>query len=324
MNANSIHEPVMLSEALGILAIRCGGAYVDATFGYGGHSSALCEAVGPCGTVIGLDRDPSAVERGRSHVVPLHPNLRVVHANFAEMAEVVRAEGFDEVDGVLMDLGVSSGQLDPDSGRGFSFASDEPLDMRMDTDRGRTAAEVLRDVDEDELTALLWRYADERHARRIARAVVEERARPPIVPPGRLARIVREAVPGGGRGERIDPATRTFMALRIHVNDEFASLERGLRGACQLLRRGGVLCVLSYHSGEDRIVKRFFAAGARGCVCPPELPVCQCGVRPWLDVLTRRPLRPTAEETERNPRSRSCRLRAARRTGEVPSDGSRR
>lgn len=324
MNANRIHEPVMLSEALGILAIRCGGVYVDATFGYGGHSAALCEAVGPTGTVIGLDRDPSAVERGLSHVVPLYPNLRVLHANFAEMRDVVRAEGFERVDGALMDLGVSSGQLDPESGRGFSFGSDGPLDMRMDTCAGPTAADVLREIEEGELTRVLWRYADERHARRIARAIVAEREREPIRTTGRLARIVREAIPAGGRGERIDPATRTFMALRIHVNDEFASLESGLAGACELLAEGGVLCALSYHSGEDRIVKRFLAAGARGCICPPELPVCRCGITPWLEVLTRRPLRPTDEETQRNPRARSCKLRAARKCGEAPSDVTRR
>ncbi len=319
MSGDRPHNPVMLVETLGHLALREGAVCVDATFGYGGHSSALCEAVGPGGTVIGFDRDPDALAYGREHVLPGRPNLRLVHANFAEMGRGLAELGVESVDGVLMDLGVSSPQLDPERARGFSFEDAGALDMRMDPTRGMGLAELLDTTSESELARILYHYGDERNSRRIARAVLAAHRARPLANTAELAEVIRHAAPARGR-ERIDPSTRSLLALRIAVNDELGSLRRGLWAAFRLLRQGGVLVVLSYHSGEDRIVKQFLAAAARGCVCPPRVPVCVCGRAPWAEVLSRGAERPSEEEVASNPRARSCKLRAARRIGEVPSD----
>lgn len=311
------HTPVMLREAMGLLDVHRGGVFVDATLGGGGHTRALCEAVREEGRVIALDKDPAAVEAARRDLAPSFPWLTIVHADFGRVADIVAGLLSGGVDGVLMDLGVSSMQLDPDSGRGFSFQGDEPLDMRLDTSSGRDAATVLQEIGEEELADAIRTYGDERYARRVARAIVEARTESPIRTTGRLAGIVRAVVPASR--DRLDPATRTFMALRICVNQELEVLEAGLRGAVHVLRPCGRLVVLSYHSGEDRAVKRFMAAQARGCTCPAEMPVCVCGRRPTLALLLRKPLRPSAEEVDANPRARSCRLRAGARLEE--SDG---
>ena len=312
------HKPVMLREALGLLDLVKGGFYIDACLGDGGHALAICEVVGPCGAVVAIDRDPEAVRRVEARVGSSLPQLRLVHGNFAEMDAIARSQGFETVRGVLMDLGLSSVQLDPGSGRGFSFMGDEPLDARMDQSRGPTLADVIATIDESELAHILRRYGDEPLARRIAQAVVAERAASPIRTTGRLADVVRRAV--GPSTGRIDPATRAFMALRIHLNSELECLSRGLAAAEHVLAGHGRLVVLSYHSGEDRVVKKHLAGSAKGCVCPPRAPVCVCGRKPTLRPLTRRPLRPSEEEVRDNPRARSCKLRAAERAEEA-SDG---
>lgn len=314
------HTPVMLRESLGLLAVRPGGCFVDATFGRGGHTLAIAEAVGPEGHVIALDCDHDAVAYGRRHIAPRYPNVEVLHGNFAVLDRIVKQTGRTRVDGVLLDLGVSSPQLAPTSGRGFSFSGDEPLDMRMDQSQGTTAAEALRSLPERDLAAVLRRYGDERHARRIARAIAVARAQKPILTTRQLAEIVRNAVPESHHGPT-DPATRTFMALRIYVNNELQNLASGLLAAFRVTRISGRVVVLAYHSGEDRIVKQTFAGAQRGCICSPDAPICSCGRSPWGRVLTRRPIRPSEAEIAGNPRARSCRLRGALKIQEVPGNG---
>ncbi len=313
------HIPVMLCEAMGLLGVHRGGVVVDATMGGGGHTRALCEAVREEGRVIALDKDPAAVEVARRDLGPLYPWLTIIHADFGQIAQVVGDLVLGGVHGVLMDLGVSSMQLDPESGRGFSFQGDEPLDMRLDFSTGLDAARVLAELDEEELAAAIRTYGDERYARRVARAIVSARHKAPIRTTSRLAEIVRSVVPGSRDG--LDPATRTFMALRIYVNRELEVLEAGLRGALAVLRPAGRLVVLAYHSGEDRIVKQFMAAQARGCTCPADIPICVCGCRPTLRPLLRKPLRPSTEEIQANPRARSCRMRAGERLEECDEHG---
>lgn len=312
------HKPVMLREALGLLDLVKGGVYIDACLGDGGHALAICEVVGTCGAVVAIDRDPEAVQRVAARVGASLPQLRPAHGDFADMDTIARSQGFETVRGVLMDLGLSSAQLDPGSGRGFSFLGDEPLDARIDQSTGPTLADVIATIDQDELAHVLRRYGDEPRARAIARAIVAERAASPIRTTARLADVIRRAV--GPSSGRIDPATKAFMALRIHLNSEMECLERGLAAAERVLATHGRLVVLSYHSGEDRIVKRHLARAARGCICPPRAPLCTCGRKPTLRPLTGRPLRPGEEEVCDNPRARSCRLRAAERTEEA-SDG---
>ncbi|MBD3175801.1 MAG: 16S rRNA (cytosine(1402)-N(4))-methyltransferase RsmH [Armatimonadia bacterium] len=309
----------MLQECLDLLAPQPGEVMLDATLGGGGHARALCEVVGESGRVIGLDKDPDAIDVAARGLAPHYPQLHVVHADFGEMAEVVAELSPGGVDGVLMDLGVSSMQIDPGSGRGFSFQGDEPLDMRMDPTRGESAAELLGRVDARELADILWRYGDERHSRRVARAVLDAHAEEPLRTTAQLADVVRDVVPPSRDG--LDPATRTFMALRIRVNRELDALAEGLDAAVEVLRHGGRLVVLAYHSGEDRIVKHLIAGEVRGCTCPPEIPVCMCGRTPTLTPLTKKPLRPSEAETRSNPRARSCRLRAAQRIRQEDGHG---
>ncbi len=306
------HLPVMVDEAIAALSPMPGSLQIDATVGSGGHAERILEASTPDGRLVGLDADRAAIARARARLARFGDRVVLREANFADMAEVAPAAGFSEVDGVLFDLGLSSDQL-ADPGRGFSFRSDAVLDMRFDISHGTPAHELLAGLPADELAAIFRRYGEEPFAGRIARAVVAERGDPRTATGTGLATLVERVTPRGAR-RRIHPATRVFQALRIAVNRELESLERGLAGALGLLRPGGRLVVISYHSLEDRIVKRFFAAERRGCTCPPELPVCVCGRRPRLRLVGRQPQRPTPEETNRNPRSRSARLRAAERS----------
>jgi 16S rRNA (cytosine1402-N4)-methyltransferase len=306
----------MLRECLEHLAPATGGTLVDATLGLGGHSRELLRAVGPTGRVIGLDRDPEALRRAEARLraecsawgwteCPLVP----VHTDFRHLGEALDARGIGPVDGFLFDLGVSSMQLDfPE--RGFSFRSEGPLDMRMNPDADLTAAEFVNTRSELELARVLWEYGEERHSRKIARRIVEQRGKKPLSTTKELEELVWLSYPPQERRGRLHPATRTFQALRIAVNDELAALEPALRAAAARLRRGGRIVVLSYHSLEDRIVKRTFEFLAGKCQCPPELHGCACGARTIGRVLTRKPLEPSAEEIERNPRARSARLRA--------------
>lgn len=293
------------------LAPRAGGRYIDSTVDGGGHAAGILERSRPDGRLLGLDADPDALVRAREHLSAYGARVRLVHANFRALAAVARAEGFEQVAGILFDLGVSSDTLER-SGRGFSFRRDEPLDMRYDPTTGVTAAELLARSSERELRQLLRAYGEEPHAARIARAIVEARARAPLRTTGQLVAVIERAL-GGARG-RIHAATRTFQALRIAVNDELESLRLALAQAVELLARGGRLVVIAFHSLEDRVVKQFLRAESGGvCRCPPGLPVCGCGRTPRLALLTRKPVVPTAAEVAANPRARSAKLRAAER-----------
>jgi 16S rRNA (cytosine1402-N4)-methyltransferase len=308
------HLPVLVEEVMSMLAPAPGSLQIDATVGGGGHTERILEATDPDGRLLGLDADGAAIARVDGRLRPRFGERLVLRrANFRELRTVAPDAGFASVDGLLFDLGLSSFQL-ADAQRGFGFRTGGPLDMRFDTGRGVPASELLATLDTRELTALFKRYGEERQAGRIARAIVAARATAPIETAEDLAALIERVAPGNPRiRRRIHPATRVFQALRIAVNTELDALAEGLAAAVDLLRPGGRLVVLSYHSLEDRIVKRFFAAERRGCVCPPELPVCVCGRNPRLRLVTRPSLTPTAAEIAANPRARSARLRAAER-----------
>lgn len=303
------HTPVLLDEALAALAVRPDGFYVDATFGRGGHSAAIVAQLGPEGRLLALDRDPVAIEAGKQRFAGEH-RVTLVHARFATIDEVVAEHGKGRgVDGVLLDVGVSSPQLD-DARRGFSFAADGPLDMRMDPTRGVSAADWLAKASERDIGAVIRKFGEERSARRIARAIVAARQNVPIVTTRQLARIVADAMPKGR--ERIHPATRTFQALRIHVNRELDELTEALPKCVDLLRVGGRCGVISFHSLEDRIVKRFFRRLSTVDPAYAGLPVIPDEARPRLRLVGKR-LRAGEREIARNPRARSATLRVAER-----------
>lgn len=307
------HLPVMADEVLGTLAPQPGSLQIDATVGGGGHTERILEAASPDGRVLGLDADEAAIARVAARLARYGDRLVLRRSNFRELAAVAPAAGFGAVDGMLFDLGLSSFQL-VDRERGFGFRAGGPLDMRFDTTRGVPASELLATLTADELAALFRRYGEERAAWKIAKAIVAARAIAPIATAEELAALVERVSPVNPRlPRRIHPATRVFQALRIAVNEELDALEAGLAAAVELLRPGGRLVVLSYHSLEDRIVKRFLTAERRGCTCPPEVPVCVCGKAPRLRLVTRPSLTPTAAEIDANPRARSARLRAAER-----------
>ncbi len=308
------HIPVLAEEVMSMLAPAPGSLQIDATLGGGGHTERILEATDPDGRLLGLDADGAAIARVDGRLRPRFGDRLVLRqANFRELATVARDAGFKDVDGALFDLGLSSYQL-ADTERGFGFRAGGPLDMRFDASRGVPAADLLATLDAKELAALFGRYGEEPKAGRIARAIVEARSTAPIATAEDLAALIERVLPPNPRQpRRTHPATRVFQALRIAVNEELDALQAGLTAALDLLRPGGRLVVLSYHSLEDRIVKRFFAAERRGCVCPPELPVCVCGRNPRLRLVTRPSLTPTAAEIEANPRARSARLRAAER-----------
>jgi 16S rRNA (cytosine1402-N4)-methyltransferase len=308
------HLPVLVEEVIQMLAPAPGSLHIDTTLGGGGHTERILEAANPDGRLLGLDADPAAIARVEARLRPRFGDRLVLRqANFRELATVAPAAGFDAVDGCLFDLGLSSFQLG-DRERGFGFRAGGPLDMRFDPGRGVPAAELLATLDTAELTALFRRYGEEPKAPRIARAIVDARRVAPIKTAEELAALVERVLPPNPRQpRRTHPATRVFQALRIAANEELDALENGLHAALDLLRPGGRLVVLSYHSLEDRIVKRFIQSERRGCVCPPEVPVCVCGRNPRLRLITRPSLTPSAAEISANPRARSARLRAAER-----------
>lgn len=307
------HRPVMLEEIAGLIDAGPGAVYVDATVGFGGHAERLAEMAGPGGRVLGLDRDPMALEAAGKRLAGFGDRVTLVHARFSEIDEVARTAGFGGVQGILFDLGVSSAQLDVQE-RGFSFHGSAPLDMRMDTTRsGPSASDLLGALSLDELTRVFRDWGEERWASRIAGFIVRARRRAPIETADQLVAIIKEAVPASARRQGPHPARRVFQALRIAVNDEMTELEAALSKVADTLAVGGRAVVISYHSLEDRIVKLAFRAAERGCRCPPGLPECRCGGRPTLKVLTRRPLLPSESEVAGNPRARSAKLRAAER-----------
>lgn len=307
--ANFRHLSVMPTEVLELLAPRSGGLYLDGTLGGGGHSFLIMDAVGGDARLLGLDRDPAALARASEVLAPFGDRVMLCHRNFSEMAQVAAEQGLEGFDGILLDLGVSSHQLDAVE-RGFSFRGDAPLDMRMDPTCGMTAADVLAECPEQELVRIFREYGEERFSGRIARRIVEMRRAAPIQTTGQLAELVRDSVPGGHVPARIHPATRVFQALRIHVNGELDHVASGLEQALGLLRSGGRLAVISFHSLEDRIVKHFFQQQSRDCVCPPRVPICTCNTVPRVRVLTRKGVKAREQEVEANPRSRSAVLRA--------------
>jgi 16S rRNA (cytosine1402-N4)-methyltransferase len=312
VNAKSVHEPVLLHEVVELLAINSGATIVDATLGLGGHTEALLEAVGPQGRVLGIDRDSQALELARQRLAPFGDRFVAVHGNHTDLLKLLRQNGAFAVDGVLFDLGVSSLQLD-DPERGFSFRGDGPLDMRMDRQSGGTAAELLASSSEQELRQLIWHYGEERRAGAIARAIVDQRETQPLTRTTELAELVRRVLGPAAQRYRIHPATRTFQALRIAVNREVDDLERLVTEASSVLRRGGRLAVISYHSLEDRAVKHSMRSLAERCVCPPKLPICGCGRENLVRIVTGKPVRPTTSEVSRNPRARSAKLRVGER-----------
>ena len=304
-----MHVPVMLVEALTALCLRADGRYVDGTAGGGGHSAAVAGQLGPEGRLLALDRDAEAVDRVRERLAKWGKQVHVEHANYSEIDTLTQRHGLAPVDGVLLDLGMSSFQLETE--RGFSFSSDAALDMRMDRTQTTTAADLVQQLDEAALADLFWRYGEEPASRRIARALVAERARAPITTTGRLAAVVERAV--GGRRGKIHPATRVFQALRIATNEELEHLSTGLEAALRILAPGGRLVVISFHSLEDRIVKRTLQAHAGRWDNLPAGGRRWVGAQPPVRLVTRRPLTPAPEECERNPRARSAKLRVAER-----------
>ncbi len=304
------HIPVLLAQVVAGLDVGAGRRYLDGTVGGGGHAAAILEASAPDGRVIGLDRDPEAVERARARLTGYRDRVTIVHASYVDLLDVLRREQFQPVDGIVFDLGFSSWQID-DPNRGFSFLQDGPLDMRFDISGGTTAADLVNELSEEALVRVLFEYGEEPRSRQIVRAIVKAR---PIATTGGLARVVSAAV-GGWRGPhakaRLHPATRTFQALRIAVNQELEAIALALPDAIAALRPGGRLAVIAFHSLEDRIVKQFLQRESQDCICPSEYPVCQCDHRRTLRVLTRKPIVPSETETAANPRSRSAKLRLA-------------
>jgi len=303
------HVPVLLDEVLIGLAVRAGGRYIDGTVGGGGHSEAILNA-SPYAQLLGLDADPEAISRAALRLAPFGSRVKLVNANFSQLAEVARDNTFDQVDGIVLDLGLSSDQLD-DPERGFGFIAGGPLDMRFDRGTGESAAELVNTLDQEELADLIYRYGEDPASRRIARAIVAAR---PIHTAQQLADVIERAVGhAAGRAQRgrIHPATLTFQALRIAVNDELGSLMSVLPQAVGLLRPGGRLAVIAFHSLEDRIVKEYFRAASRARVAQPDDRPDQVSRPPALREITRKPLVPSEAEIERNPRARSAKLRIA-------------
>lgn len=302
------HLSVLPDETIRFLEPADGKTYLDGTLGGGGHASLILEKA-PGAFLIGIDRDQAALAAAGARLAVYGERVRLLHGDFADVAEQLSTLGIPALDGFILDLGVSSHQLDTRE-RGFSFQQDAPLDMRMDTSRGETAADLVNELPEQELERVISEYGEERWAKRIASFIVKDRAESPITTTFRLVDIIKGAVPKAKWDERIHPATRTFQALRIAVNSELESLERGMRAALDLLKPGGRGVIISFHSLEDRIVKHIFREYAEGCTCPRQFPVCACGKQPRVKVLTSRPVTATQEETDDNPRARSAKLRA--------------
>jgi 16S rRNA (cytosine1402-N4)-methyltransferase len=312
---SSTHVPVLAGELVDLLDPQAGEVAVDCTFGAGGHARLVADRLGPAGELIAIDRDPAAEARFEELAVDLSCRTRFIHAPFAEALEQLGDEGV-RADMVYLDLGMSSMQVDTRE-RGFSYAYDAPLDMRMDPDDDVSAADVVNEWDERRLATLFRDYGEERYARPIARAVVRARAKGPLETTNELVEVVVAAVPAPARFGAGHPAKRVFQALRIAVNDELTQLDAALPAAWDLLRVHGRFAGISFHSLEDRRVKRFLAARARGCICPPDFPVCACGRVPEAELLTRRAVVPTPGEVAANPRAKSARMRAARKLEET-------
>lgn len=301
------HVSVLLKECLEGLAIKPDGIYVDGTLGGAGHSSQIAKRL-TTGKLIGIDRDLIALNAAAERLEPYKERVTLVHSNFCEMAQAVKDLGLSGVDGILLDLGVSSPQLD-DAERGFSYMADAPLDMRMNSEDALTAYTVVNTWSQDEIKRILFEYGEERYAPRIASAICRRREERPICTTLELADVIRSAMPPQALREKQHPAKRSFQAIRIAVNDELGSVKDAMKAAIPLLNPGGRLAVITFHSLEDRIVKNAMAEAAKGCTCPPSFPVCVCGKKPQVKLISRKPIVATDEELEANPRSRSAKLR---------------
>lgn len=311
-DAAAFHHISVLAEAcMDGLNIRPSGTYIDATMGGGGHSERILQRLDETGRLIGIDRDRAAIAASTERLGRFGKQFTAVKSNFADLASAAQSAGITGADGVLFDLGVSSYQLDT-AERGFSYMNDAPLDMRMDTDGGVTAAEFLATVEEATLARVLSEYGEERFANRIAAAICAARDRQPIRTTRELSELIVSAIPAAAaRAEKQHPAKRSFQAIRIAVNGELDAAERGIRAAAALLNPGGRLCVISFHSLEDRLVKRIFQELSQGCTCPRDFPVCVCGAKPVFKVVTGKPITAGADELQENPRARSAKLRVA-------------
>ena len=301
------HISVLLDECIRGLAIKPEGIYVDGTLGGAGHSSQIAKRL-TTGRLIGIDRDPAALQAAGERLAPYGDRVTLVHSNFSELAQVLKDLDIAGVDGILLDLGVSSPQLD-DSSRGFSYMADAPLDMRMNSEDTLTAFDVVNFWSYEDLRRILFDYGEERYAPKIASAICRKRESAPIKTTLELVDVIRGAMPAQALREKQPPAKRSFQAIRIAVNDELGSVEKVMKDAIPCLNPGGRLAVITFHSLEDRIVKTAMAGAAKGCTCPPSFPVCVCGKKPQVQIITRKPVVSTEEELERNPRARSAKLR---------------
>lgn len=311
MMDNAKHVSVLLDECIENLAIKPDGIYVDGTLGLGGHSYEIASRL-TTGRLIGIDRDETAIARAGERLAPFAGKITLVHGNFSDTASILDDLGIDAVDGMLFDLGVSSPQLD-EAERGFSYMNDAPLDMRMDRSEGLTAYDVVNDYSADRLNRIFWDYGEERYARRISAAIIAAREKKPVETTFELVDIIKGALPAAALREKQHPAKRCFQAIRIAVNDELGAISALMDTAPDKLKLGGRLCVISFHSLEDRIVKSGIAARENGCTCPREAPICTCGFIKTLKSVCRKPILPGADEVERNPRARSAKLRVAER-----------
>lgn len=305
------HLPVMLPEVMAVLAPYSGGLYIDGTMGGAGHSRAILEASAPFGRLIAMDRDDDAVKAGGAVLASYGERVRIIKANFADMSEAVQnIPKIDEgVDGILLDIGVSSFQLD-EGDRGFSYMQDAPLDMRMDQNQKLSAYEIINKYSEESLTEIFYNYGEEKWAKRISKFIIEARKTSPVSTTGELVEIIKKAIPQRAREKDQHPAKRTFQALRIAVNDELGALGKGIDAAFSLLKPKGRLAIITFHSLEDRIVKEKFRLLSTKCICPPHMPICVCKHEAEAKLLTKKPVLPKQEEIDRNPRARSAKLRA--------------
>ena len=301
------HISVLLEECIEGLNIKPDGIYVDGTLGGAGHSSRIAAEL-TTGTLVGIDRDPIALKAAGERLAPFGDRVKLAHSNFSEVENVLQELGLSGMDGMLMDLGVSSPQLD-DGQRGFSYMADAPLDMRMNNDDPFDAAQLVNTWSQEELKRILYDYGEERYAPQIAAAICRRREQKPIETTLELVDIIRSAMPPAALREKQHPAKRSFQAIRIAVNDELGSVEKVMQDAIRLLKPGGRLAVITFHSLEDRIVKNAMAEASKGCTCPPNFPVCVCGKKPLVKLISRKPITASAEELEYNPRSRSAKLR---------------
>lgn len=311
------HIPIMLAEIQDHMGLRPGGTYVDCTLGGGGHSYEIVKRIQPDGRLIGIDQDPDALAAAGKRLAECARSVTLIHNNFYRLKEVLSELGIPAVDGILFDIGVSSHQLD-EAGRGFSYMQDAPLDMRMNPQDKTMAGDLVNNLPGQELARIIREYGEERWAKRIAEFIVRRREQMPITTTGELVEVIKQAIPAGARREGPHPAKRTFQALRIAVNDELNRFAGALRDAVDVLKPGGRVCVITFHSLEDRIAKETFRELAGRCTCPPELPICRCENKPLVKIITGKPILPSAAEIETNPRARSAKLRVAQKV-----DGSK-